>query len=573
MYYQDTMTKNDMGRRRGSDRPYLSVFCIKSNSVRNDHAKNWFDELEGTSVTCALRWEHACQVLFGASRNVIVLLLALLTLGLTRPASAESSDGVLDTLGPLYDAGPKDSRASTLRPLRIGHNLRSWVKYWNRIAVDTSGLDHTPVKPGESRVFGEQLGPGRSSRAMAIVHIAIFDAVNAVVGGYESYAGIPRAFDRTSIRAAVAQAGHDTLVALFPSQTLRIDTRLAENLSLIHNGKAKSAGIALGRRAAAAILALRANDGSDYKEPRVGIDFITSDEPGKWRQDPISQAPLALGAYWGAVRPFVLEAGDQFRVPPPSALDSPEYAAAFNEVKRLGGDGVVTPTERTEDQTMAAIYWAYDGTPSLCAPPRLYNQITVRIATQMHSNGVELARLLALVNVAMADSGIAIWDSKYYYQFWRPVIGIPEADAGTGPTGKGDDNPVTVADPSFTPLGAPASNLNGPNFTPPFPAYPSGHAGIGGALFQTLRNFYGTDNIAFTFVSDEFNGVTRDNAGNVRPLIPRNFYSLSQAEEENGQSRIYLGIHWAFDKTEGIAQGRRVANYVLERAFLPVTSD
>ena len=107
----------------------------------------------------------------------------------------------------------------------------------------------------------------------------------------------------------------------------------------------------------------------------------------------------------------------------------------------------------------------------------------------------------------------------------------------------------------------------GPNFTPPFPAYPSGHAGFGGAVFQSLRNFYGTNAIPFTFVSDELNGVTRDNHGNVRPLRPRSFANLSQAEEENGQSRIYLGIHWAFDKTEGIAQGRKIANLVFQSLY------
>jgi hypothetical protein len=157
----------------------------------------------------------------------------------------------------------------------------------------------------------------------------------------------------------------------------------------------------------------------------------------------------------------------------------------------------------------------------------------------------------------MADVGIAIWESKYHYQLWRPVTGIREADG----------NPATAADATFSPLGAPASNLTGPNFTPPFPAYPSGHAGFGGALFQILRNVYATDRIAFTFVSDEFNGETLDNEGNPRPLVPRRFASLSEAEEENGQSRIYLGIHWAFDKTEGIAQGRRVADHVFARAF------
>jgi hypothetical protein len=170
----------------------------------------------------------------------------------------------------------------------------------------------------------------------------------------------------------------------------------------------------------------------------------------------------------------------------------------------------------------------------------------------------------------MADAGIAIWESKYHYKLWRPVTGIREADEGTGPTGLGDGNPLTVGDPTFSPLGAPASTLQGPNFTPPFPAYPSGHAGFGGALFQVLRNFYGTDRVAFTFVSDELNGVTLGNDGEVRPLVPRSFESFSQAEEENGQSRIYLGIHWAYDKSEGIRQGRRVANYVYRNAFQPV---
>ena len=127
------------------------------------------------------------------------------------------------------------------------------------------------------------------------------------------------------------------------------------------------------------------------------------------------QVPLAMGAHWGEVKPFVLESAAQFRVPPPPALDSPEYAAAFEEVKRLGGDGTAgtgTPTERTPDQTQAGIYWAYDGTPSLCAPPRLYNQIVMNIADQMGTDVVDLARLLALVNLAMSDAGIAIWESR-----------------------------------------------------------------------------------------------------------------------------------------------------------------
>ena len=479
--------------------------------------------------------------------------------------------GLEDAFGPRFGPDVQQDRQTSKDHQQHGFDRAGSIRHWNEIAIDASGLDHTPVAPGENRVFGEQLGPGRASRAMAIVHLAVFETVNAIEGGYQSYVGLAPAKGGTSLQAAVAQAAHDTLAALFPSQASSFDSQLADDLSSIQEGSMKANGIALGKRAATAILAERANDGSQHSEPRVGIEFLTSNDPGKWRQDPISLIPLALGAYWGQVKPFVLERSDQFRAPVPPTIDSPNYATAYNEVKTLGGDGILTPTMRTAEQTQIGIYWAYDGTPSLCAPPRLYNQITMRIAERMGTvhDAAELARLLALVNVAMADAGIAIWESKYYYQYWRPVTGIREADEHTGPTGLGDGNPATAGDPTYSPLGAPASNLTGPNFTPPFPAYPSGHAGFGGALFQTLRNFYRTDRIRFSFVSDEFNGVTRDNNGNVRPVVERSFSTLSQAEEENGQSRIYLDIHWAFDKTEGIAQGRRVADHVFKNILRP----
>jgi hypothetical protein len=337
----------------------------------------------------------------------------------------------------------------------------------------------------------------------------------------------------------------------------------------IGSGTARANGIALGHAAAQAILNMRAADGAQHAEPRYGIEYVANPDPGKWRQDPISLHPLALGADWDQVAPFVLTSASQFRAPVPPALTSAEYQLAYEEVKVLGGDGVTTPTARPAAATEIGIYWAYDGTPSLCAPPRLYNQIAMQIAKERGSSALETARLLALVNVAMADATLSCWESKYFYEYWRPVTGIRESDPGTGPTMLGDGNPNTVGDPSYSPLGAPASNATGPNFTPPFPAYPSGHATMGGALFQVLRNFYGTDEIEFTFVSDELNGVTLDNDGNVRPLIPRTFSTLSEAEEENGQSRIYLGIHWSFDKTQGIAMGRSVADFVFANAFLP----
>jgi PAP2 superfamily len=467
--------------------------------------------------------------------------------------------------------GPRIQAAPGLAAPQAPKNALDSIHRWNQIAIDASGLDHTPVAPGEVRTFGEQLGPGRASRAMAIVHIAIFDSVNAVLGGYQSYTGIPRAKSPVSLDAAVAQAAHDTLSALYPSQAAKFDSLLANDLANIRNRTLRTNGVSLGRRAATAILELRRNDGSQIPEPRVGVNYFTSDQPGHWRQDPISLIPLALGAHWGECAPFVLQSGSQFRVPPPPAMDSQEYTDAYNEAMSVGGDGVHTPTTRTAEQSFIGIFWAYDGTPSLCAPPRLYNQITVHIADQMHLDTAQLARLLALANTAMADAAMSIWESKYFYDFWRPVTGIRESDPGTGPTMLGDGNANTAGDINFTPMAAPASNLTGPNFTPPFPSYPSGHGGFGGALFQTMRRFYGTDHIAFTFTSDEFNGVTKDNAGNVRPLMPRSFATLSQAEEENGQSRIYLGIHWSFDKTQAIAQGRNVANYVFDHAFLPVS--
>lgn len=444
------------------------------------------------------------------------------------------------------------------------------LERWNTIAVDATGLDHTPLSPGESRHFGEQIGPARSARAMAVVHIAMFEALNAIAAQFPSYVQLKPVdkAKKVSASAALATAAHDTLAALFPSQKSSFDAQLAEDLALVKKADERNRGTALGQSAAAAILALRQGDGAQHDEPNITLgEFTPLNDPGKWRQDPISQIPIALGARWAMVQPFIMSSAAQFRSPPPPPLGSSAYTSAYNEAKRLGGDGVTTATTRTADQTQSAVFWAYDGTPALCAPPRLYNQITLTIARQQKTTGFALARLLALVNVALADTALAVWETKYFYQLWRPITAIRESDPGTGPTGAGDGNADTAGDPAFSPLGAPASNLLGPNFTPPFPAYPSGHAGFGGALFQVLRTFYGTDAIAFTFTSDEYNGVTRGADGQVRPLQPRSFASLSAAEEENGQSRIYLGIHWSFDKTEGIAQGHKVADLVGARLY------
>lgn len=442
------------------------------------------------------------------------------------------------------------------------------VRRWSKIANGAAALDHASPSP-------EQLGPPRTSRAMAIVHIAIADAVNAVFDRWRSYTGLPPAPRGTSPEAAVAQAARDTLVALYPAQAARFDALLAEDLAAVADPARRARGVAVGQQAAAAILALRAGDGAQVPDPPA--ELFESAEPGRWRRDPVSQIPIALGAFWGQVKPFAIPSPLAFRVRPPPALTSAEYAAAFAEVKALGGVGdPVTPTARTLEQTLIGIYWGYDAAPFIGAPIQQMNEITLRLADLRGLNDVALARLLGLVHVTMADAAIACWDSKYVYRFWRPVSGIREADL--------DGNPATAPDPGFVPLGAQATNRPlAPDFTPPFPAYPSGHAVFAGAFFAALRQAFGTDRISFTFVSAELDGTALDFAppyppltpatpgdvGMVRPLVPRSFPSLSAAAEEDGQSRIYLGVHWRFDKTAGLAQGRALASFVAGRVFQP----
>jgi vanadium chloroperoxidase len=213
---------------------------------------------------------------------------------------------------------------------------------------------------------------------------------------------------------------------------------------------------------------------------------------------------------------------------------------------------------RTPDQTLIGIFWGYDGALGLGTPPRLYNQIVRRIAIARANTDAKNARLFALVNTAMADAGILAWDQKYIHDFWRPVVGIREHDRSFGLAGESDNDISDDADLGWLPLGAPNTNSVGAkNFTPPFPAYPSGHATFGAAAFHITRLFYGVplgnrspDNLfdGLDFVSDEFNGVNVDNRGTVRPRHLRNSpQGLWQMIEENGRSRVFLGVHWVFD--------------------------
>ncbi len=437
---------------------------------------------------------------------------------------------------------------------------------WNSIALEAVAEDH-------SGTFGpaDQGGPTRTSRALAIVHIAMYDAANAILGGYEPYlpvTGIPAAkLKKASIHAAVAQAAHDTLMALYPSQSSVFSRELRRAILLVPPKKGRTEGILVGAKAAANILSERLNDGGD--DPNV--PFAPSDVKviGAHQPDPLNPNQGLLTPFWGAVTPFAMDDVLNFNVPPPPMPDSSdeferlEYALNYEEVLRLGGDGIITPTDRTREQTEIGLFWAYDGAIGLGTPPRLYNQIARVIAWQQRNSVMENARLFALINISMADAGIASWYSKYLYNFWRPIIAIH--------CGEDDGNEFTVGDVEWTPLGAPATNGSngGINFTPPFPAYTSGHATFGAALFRTLAHLYGDDQ-SFWIRSDELSPGTTDDQGRRRPLRIRHFESFSEAAQENADSRIYLGIHWGFDADQGIIMGNQVADYAVANYLTPV---
>jgi hypothetical protein len=418
---------------------------------------------------------------------------------------------------------------------------------WNEIAFNAVRADH--ALDGAHA----EPGPAMSSRAMAIIQSAVYDAVESIDHTYAPYEVSVPAAPGASIDAAVAQAAHDTLVALYPTQKVTFDAALADDLSRLPVGPSQ-AGCAVGRAVAAQMMALRANDGSGAIP-----NYTFGTQPGQWQVDPLHPDQMVYAADWGSVTPFVIPSADQFDPPPPPPMTSAEYTAAFNEVKNYGGDGVTTPTLRTPEQTEIALFWGYDGQPGLGTPPVHLNQIAADIARQRGNTLVQNARMFALLNLALADAGVVSWDTKYTDNYWRPVTGIRAADT--------DGNPNTAADPTWAPLGAPADNGNGTNFTPPFPSYSSGHATFAGAAFSVLADFYGTDKISFTAHSDEFNGVTVDQNGQVRPVVTRHFDSFSQAAEEDAQSRIYLGVHWSFDKTEGLSSGKAIANYVFQHAL------
>jgi hypothetical protein len=438
------------------------------------------------------------------------------------------------------------------------------VLYWNAVALQAAVTDHGIGAPGL------QFGPTRTSRAFAIVQGAVFDAVNSITPRYSPYEIQLPAPRNASINAAVAEAAYTTLVNLYPYQKPYFDSKLAASLKGIPLIP-EIEGLAVGGIIATIELALRSNDGSQVDTAGKPVHYTYGQLPGEWRADPLHPKATPLTPDWGGVRPFIIQNATQFGAPPPPAITSLAYAQAYEQVKALGA---VNSTVRTDNQTDIGFYWGYDAQPGLCAPVRFYNQIAEAVAVKMGNSVEDNARFFALINFAMADAGITCWNDKYLYSYWRPVGGIRENDPGTGPTGLGSGNPYLTGqgDPAWQPLGAPADNGGGTNFTPPFPSYTSGHATFGAATFKVMEDFFRTDVIpkGLTIISDEFNTITVDQNGHPRPLLPRTYNYFSQMAGENAQSRIYLGIHWQFDAVEGIRSGDGIADYVYTHALTPL---
>jgi vanadium chloroperoxidase len=508
------------------------------------------------------------------------------------------------------------------------------ILYWNQAALEANKESHTHNN-------GEQTGPPLSARALAIVHLAMYDAfvgqdnANGGTGTDPHYlpaAELPTATAGGSPETAIAGAAHTALSALFPSQKTNFDTfyTFIEAVGLpgsltVQNVKE---GFNYGKEVAEALLDRRKDDPGASP-----VGYEPKNESGKWRSDPDNPGQTAHAPHYGELCTlFATKKRYTLAPPPPVDAADAEYIRAYRQVRGKGieptrldsvtdqydqytvvagdtlrriaqrfygdenqwprifeanrhqitnpdqivsGQVLRIPTSRTLDETMAGIYWGFDGAVGLGTPPRLYNQIVREIAKSKNNTVAQNARLFALINTAIADAGILAWEQKYVYDYWRPVTGIREHGGSLGPEEEENTTIDVAADPWWLPLGAPLTNAIGKNFTPPFPAYPSGHATFGAAALHITRRFYGTgandtnpdkhfQDAAggdMPFVSEEFNGENQDNTGTVRPRHARVFKNgLWRMIEENSRSRVFTGVHWVFDGFAVDAQNKPLLN-------------
>jgi len=378
------------------------------------------------------------------------------------------------------------------------------------------------------RTPGAQPKTVHPTRSFAIMHAAIYDAVNAIDRTHEPYLVRLRGVSRSASQEAAANsAAHEVLAALYPAFQPTLDAQLKQSLALIPDGADKTEGILVGKTVADQILAVRSNDGSNAQP----VTFVFGNAPGDYQSTPPNFPPQPQFTSWSHVTPFALESASQFRLGPPPALTSDAYTDDFNEVKSLG---IAHSTTATADQALTGRFW--NG-----AIQNYWNEITQTAALGHHLNTARSARLFALLNLSFADGVIAFYDTKYIYNFWRPVTAIRAAAT--------DGNPGTLADTTWLPE---------VTTTTPDPSYPGAHAVISAAGASVLNSFFGKKDFDFVVTSEVLPGVTRS------------FTKISAANEEATMSRIFAGVHFRTDLTSGNRMGREVADFVVDNFLTPV---
>lgn len=412
--------------------------------------------------------------------------------------------------------------------VRFGNAIQDWNAAVLNVVREWSTFSNDPYT---NRIVTSQ--PPMVARNLAMIHAAMFDASNAVAGQYSSYK-VELAFQpNASPSAAAATAAFEVAKTLYKANDeLAVwQASLDETLAQESDVTARDLGIAIGKIVGQAIVADRIGDGV-----ASAASYQPTTNVGQWRRTFPDYLPPLL-PQWPNIKPFALSSGDALRPPAPPALDTSEYATAVDQVMKLGS---FANSQRTDDQTEIALFWADSGGTS--TPPGHWNQIASDVTLQKGINLVDTARTFALLNIAMADAGIASWDAKYYYDLWRPIDAIRLAGQ--------DGNTATTSEATWIPLIK----------TPPFPTYTSGHSTFSGAASTVLASLYG-DQTSFDSRTDGHNAPEQ------RPLDPsqivtRHFDSFSQAAEEAGMSRIYGGIHFSFDNSAGLQLGREVGAIV-----------
>lgn len=419
-------------------------------------------------------------------------------------------------LGSVSLASPDVSEAA--------HNERSWcVDHCDQVVIDWNLETYAVIKAATGYA-----DPMAATRILAMVHLAIHDAVNAIEPRFSAYAYSPKAntYSRSADAVvAAAVAAHDVLLALFPAQKDLLTARLESSLIDAGHGDNVAQGKLAGAAAAAAVLNKRTDDGSNNSET-----YTPGTDPGRYRYTP--EFNFLAAPHWRSVTPFALRSPSQFRVAPPPSLESETYTKAFNEVKATGSSA--EGAERTEVQTEYAAYW-YEFSDIG------WNRILRNVSRDKPQDLWQRARTFALLNAAIADSYIAGWDSKMLFDFWRPVTAIRLAEE--------DGNPETTADPNWSPL----------LVTPPVQDHPSTHSVLGAAAASVLAHAFG-DRVRFTMASPT-----------ALPHAPsRTFNSFSSAAWENGDSRVRAGLHFRFAVDAGLHMGYRIGQHTVRTMLYPV---